>query len=166
MGADVNEYPDTRETALIEAVKYGHYQCVDELLKAGASVNKASTEGIKPLNIASLRGFATCVKLLMQAGVDVESGLFDAVKHGRTTCAKLLIDVGADENETQDNNMTALHVAVKKRHDNCVNLLIDSGADVNKVDKLGEISRMIAAKVGNVDCINKLIQSRLFVFTD
>ena len=42
-----------------------------ELIKAGADVNQANSDGVTPLYIAACNGHEGCVALLIQAGADV-----------------------------------------------------------------------------------------------
>ena len=53
---------------------------VMELIKAGADVNQAISEGFTPLYVAAQNGHESCVALLIQAGADVRK----ADKYGDT----------------------------------------------------------------------------------
>ena len=58
-------------TPLYVAAQEGHTHVVMELIKAGADVNQANSEGFTPLYIAACNGHEGCVALLIQAGADV-----------------------------------------------------------------------------------------------
>ena len=58
-------------TPLYFAAEKGHTHVVMELIKAGADVNQATSEGFTPLYIAAYRGHEGIVALLIQAGADV-----------------------------------------------------------------------------------------------
>ena len=51
-----------------------------ELIKAGADVNQATSNGVTPLYVAAQQGHESCVALLIQAGADVRK----ASKNGYT----------------------------------------------------------------------------------
>ena len=59
---------------------------------------------------------------------DVETALLLA---GSSHCVKLLLDAGADVNEPAVNGRTALMHAARDGNVNSVKLLIEAGADVN-----------------------------------
>ena len=76
-----------------------------ELLKVGTDPNVADYDGWTPLMYAAEGGCKKCVRLLIEAGADINyhdaytdpsSALQLAQKNGKKECAKLLIDAGAD----------------------------------------------------------------------
>ena len=58
-------------TPVFDAADKGHTHVVMELIKAGADVNQANSEGATPLYIAAQKGHEGIVVSLIQAGVDV-----------------------------------------------------------------------------------------------
>ena len=82
-----------------------HVQCVNELIKAGASVNVRDRDGFTALMLA--------------------------VKEDNVQCVKELIKAGADVNIWEFFGYTPLMLAVRKDHKQCVNELIKAGADAN-----------------------------------
>jgi ankyrin repeat protein len=58
-------------TPLFDAADKGHTHVVMELIKAGADVNQANSEGATPLYHAAQKGHEGIVVALIQAGVDV-----------------------------------------------------------------------------------------------
>ena len=65
---------------------------------------------------------------------DGTTALHCAAEAGSYICMKLLIEAGADVNVSNPRKCTALMTAAGSQHDKCVKLLIDSGADVNGID--------------------------------
>ena len=58
-------------TPVFDGADQGHTHVVMELIKAGADVNQATSEGSTPLYIAAEMGHNGCVAVLIQAGADV-----------------------------------------------------------------------------------------------
>ncbi len=76
-------------TALLYAVRDGCYDCVEELLSAGADINLPTPEGVTPLMLA--------------------------VDNDHTDIAKLLLDKGANPNLWDWLGRTALYIAVDRK---------------------------------------------------
>ena len=64
-------------TPVYLAAKKGHTHVVMELIKAGADVNQATSDGTTPLFLAAQNGHESCVALLIQAGADVRKARKD-----------------------------------------------------------------------------------------
>ena len=58
-------------TPVYSAAERGYTHVVMELIKAGADVNQATSEGFTPLYVAAQNGHEGIVALLIQAGADV-----------------------------------------------------------------------------------------------
>jgi cytohesin len=58
-------------TPLFDAADKGHTHVVMELIKAGADVNQANSEGATPLYHAAQKGHEGIVVALIQAGVQI-----------------------------------------------------------------------------------------------
>ena len=67
----VSGNPFHNVTPLYLAADQGHTHVVMELIKAGADLNQATSEGSTPLYIAAQNGHEGIVALLIQAGADV-----------------------------------------------------------------------------------------------
>ena len=57
-------------TPMYASAQEGHTHVVMELIKAGADLNQATSEGFTPLYIAAQNGHDGCVAVLIQAGAD------------------------------------------------------------------------------------------------
>ena len=64
-------------TPVFDAADKGHTHVVMELIKAGADVNQANSEGATPLYIAAQKGHEGIVASLIQAGADVRKACKD-----------------------------------------------------------------------------------------
>ena len=62
---------DPGDTTLINAAYYGHIECVNVWLQAGADVNTANNRNETPLIHAAKRGHTECAEVLIKAGTDV-----------------------------------------------------------------------------------------------
>jgi ankyrin repeat protein len=86
-------------------------------------------EGTTPLFIASWKGHVPIVKLLLDAGADVNipniydnTPLIVASEKGREEIVKMLLDRGADYTKKNKNNKTALDFAIRYRKKDVVNV--------------------------------------------
>ncbi|MGH9764818.1 MAG: ankyrin repeat domain-containing protein [Blastocatellia bacterium] len=59
------------EMALIEAVKSGDRESVEQIINNGADVNQGDEQGWTPLNFAAGKGNLPLVKLLVEKGADI-----------------------------------------------------------------------------------------------
>ena len=133
------------------ATCHGQHKCMEVLIETGAGVNATPIgESYNPLEAASQSGFNNCVKLLLQAGADVNmrghSALKEAATHGKVECCDLLIKAGADVNTADHLGYTPLMSAAKGIHTyvnhttaviECVRLLLRRNAQINRKNKNG-----------------------------
>ncbi|CAF1364637.1 unnamed protein product, partial [Adineta ricciae] len=134
-------------TPLIGATKYNHPECVKRLLAHHANPNHQNQSGISALMLAAEQGYFDCVKLLVQAGADLElapSGqlaltmnlcgqtpLFCAAKEGRIDIVKYLLDRGANPRVQNHYGVSALWIPAQKGMLQVVELLLNAGADTH-----------------------------------
>ena len=92
------------------------------------------------LMYASKNGHTTCVKLLLEAGADVNlkdrddsTALMYGATNGYDDCVELLLKAEADVNTKDRDDMTALALATSNGHAGCAKLLQEAGASVNSV---------------------------------
>ena len=125
-GALWNEPDSSGNTPLHYAAAYGWYECIKELIKAGANINANSSWKITPLNIAMLKNHFGLVKFLLnQPNIDVNC----KDEQGRTLISLavelnnddaleyityLLKDKNANPNIPDINNHTPLYYLVTK----------------------------------------------------
>ncbi|CAF1267411.1 unnamed protein product [Adineta steineri] len=134
-------------TPLIGATKYNHPDCVKHLLDNHANPNHQNQSGISALMLAAEQGYFECVKLLVQAGADLElapSGqlaltmnlcgqtpLFCAAKEGRIEIVKFLLDHDANPRVQNHYGVSALWIPAQKGMLPVVELLLNAGADTH-----------------------------------
>ena len=88
------------------AASGGHLDVVEELIRAGSTLDDVDKVGRSPLMWAVACGYVEIVKLLLQAGASVATqgkrhALHEACKRGFHELAQLLIDAGAPVNNPQ-----------------------------------------------------------------
>eukprot|EP00833_Pecoramyces_ruminatium_P007740 jgi/Orpsp1_1/1181772/evm.model.c7180000078530.1 len=145
---DINARDHTGGTALLHAIRGGHYETVKLLIDLGADVNLLDNYDCSPLLIAVNKGYTDIVKWLINNGVDVntmskieasynfryggESALIYAIKNGRINIVRYLLKAGADVNIQNAEGKTPLMLAKELRYKNIEGMLIDAGADIKQ----------------------------------
>ena len=112
---------------LCAAAKAGDAVRVKRAIEAGDSISSGRIGGVEkpPIIWAAMSGDVDCLRVLLDAGVEVDARA----------------DVGD----------TALMWAVAKANRGCMNLLLDAGADVNAKDFFGMTPAMWGARFGASD---------------
>ena len=130
--------PSTAEVA--DAVMRGDAAMVRTLLKQGADVNAAQTDGMTALHWAASRGDAELAAMLLAAGARVDvltrngnyTPLHLAARSGRAPVVKALLGAGADVKAvTTTGGASALHFAAADGDSATVAALLDKGAPVD-----------------------------------
>lgn len=110
-------------------------EAIDILLKKGAKPNvTSSSKGCTPLHVAVQFGHIQTVERLLKA-------------------KNLEIDA------TDQQGMTALHIAISRGYEDVCRYLIDSGASINISTKQGRTCLHLAANAGSTDIVDLVIQS-------
>jgi ankyrin repeat protein len=125
-------------------------------------VNAKDSRGATPLMYAAAFGNARQMKLLLEAGADVNAqNTFHATAliwaGGDAVKSRLLIEHGADINVRTQQGRTALMAAAKRNGNaDLVRLLLEKGADVKTP---GDTTLILAAQSGDVEIMRLLIDS-------
>ncbi|XP_064391858.1 uncharacterized protein LOC135339631 isoform X4 [Halichondria panicea] len=85
--------------------------------------------------------------------------LIEASKIGNVGVVQLALEGGADPNQTNENNVTALHMACGNGHDEVVRVLLAAKATVNTQSKSGESPLLAASFKGHLKCVELLIDA-------
>ncbi|KAL2068810.1 hypothetical protein VTL71DRAFT_15148 [Oculimacula yallundae] len=180
-GIDAPEWQDNDGQAPLHlSVIGGHPLTTQALLKGenwhGQNDQKAAmrrdiSKSSAVLTMATKANFTRIVKLLVDAGVDInwqdsagETSLHIAARFGHAECAQILLqgtpEQKADFNLTENTYAwTPLHIASVDGHLPIVELLIEAGADINKPDGSGWLAREHAALRGHLGIATKLAQA-------
>ncbi len=157
-------------TALYIATRDNNLAKVEELIAAGADVNKTRTDiGATPLYIGSEMSHTNIVEKLIAAGADVNKArtdngatpLYTACEMGHTNVVEKLIAYGADVKKARtDIGATPLYGASQNGHTKVLEKLIAYGADVNKArTDIGATPLYVASQNGHTNVVEKLIGS-------
>ena len=182
--ADEGRYIDW---LLSEAAREGALHVLRHALLRGADVDRKYRPSHEtPLILATHGGHVDCLRLLLEAGADVNKGgslgrpaLIHAVEYGESDCVELLLEAGAGVDETDDRDgKTALmygaegpsrtHTYLCQRKDwgdfsrgcyKCFRLLLEAGADIEKADEHGTTALTFAAGDGGRDYVQLLLDA-------
>lgn len=153
-------------TALMKAINKNDSAKVKELIRQGADVNELEANGDAPLVMAAYKGYNEIVRVLLEAGADVEAvdpsmkatALHAAAYAGRAEAAQLLVDFHIDINKQGPyNGYTALHDAIWQNNVEVVKVLLAAGADLTLLSNDGQ-SPLDFARSRNHKEIVKLIE--------
>jgi len=130
--------PDAAPETLLEAVKAAELKTVEKLISEGADIEATDGDGNTPLIIAAARGLEDIARVLLYAGVKIDSRnvyeeapLHVAAFFGHTDVMRILIKRGAAVEVQDVSGFTPLHNAAERGHLPAVRELLNSGANVN-----------------------------------
>ena len=162
-----------RDRTLIHAARNGHQQCVNKLLRAGASVNFMSNNGYTALWHAVHMEQFICMDQLIGAGADVnvvydgETLLMWSAGKGYDKIVTKLIEAGSDLNISAsdfflDSKVTLLMCATKGGHSDCALILLKAGANVN-IKNRSEKTALMYAAAQDCGCLKILTERGAYV---
>ncbi|KAI1435994.1 hypothetical protein GGR50DRAFT_702209 [Xylaria sp. CBS 124048] len=158
----------TLNASLYKATELGKAETVKLLLDFHANPNATGEEHGNALTAAAYNGNMSLVKMLLDAGADVNApkgyAIQIAAKHGHYIITKELLKRGADVNAMAKSQSfgagTALQGATETGHTEIVQLLLEAGADANGGS--GEFAPPIVAATrgANVKMLELLIKAK------
>jgi ankyrin repeat protein len=147
---------------MLWAVKRNHAAMLRWLLALGADPNAADENGHTALMAAAEYGAADCVRLLLDAGADIEASDFvdskaiDFATAGAV--ARLLVDAGADIDYINGQGYSALKYAAEEGDLQHVRDLLALGADPN-TSSFGETALFVATGFDHLAVIETLLDA-------
>jgi len=152
---------------LLDSLNEGDLHQAMALVKDGADVKAAQSNGTTALHLAVYNNDLDLVKALIKNGADVNtvnkygsSPMSEAATLGDYDIMKALLDAGADVNSANEYNQTALMIVVRSNNVDTAKLLIDRGADVNAVETWqGQNAVIFAAAQSQPEMLNLLLDA-------
>lgn len=171
-GIDAPEWQDKEGYAPLHLSVIGGHPLTTKALLQGenwqgvnesmAEMRRAVSKSSAVLAIATRSNFSHIVKMLVEAGVDInwqdktgETALHIAARFGFDECARVLLQ-GTDEQKAslelveQSFSWTPLHIAAVDGHLGVAQLLVDAGAEVDRMDSSGWTAKEHAALRGHL----------------
>lgn len=171
-GIDAPDWQDKEGNAPLHLSVIGGHPATTQALLQGENwrgpnddqkaIRRSVSKSSAVLAIAAKSNFKRIVKLLVDAGVDInwqdssgETALHIAARFGHSECAQILIegnDAQKADLELVEKNFhwTALHIAAVDGHLAVAKLLVEAGADVDKLDSSGWTAKEHAALRGHI----------------
>jgi ankyrin repeat protein len=143
---DLNAADDQGRTAVIRAALYGHAPVVARLAKAGAALDRLTTEDKhSAMLIAANEGNVEVIRALaaakadvdIRAGADAPTPLLVAINNGKVEAVRALLAAGANANAWTENDTTAIRRAAQTGNFAMTQALVAAGARVNEAHGSG-----------------------------
>ncbi|WP_419247185.1 ankyrin repeat domain-containing protein [Wolbachia endosymbiont of Rhagoletis indifferens] len=132
---------------LMRFTEYGDYYQVLQCLNDGVNINAQNNNNQTPLHIASLKGMANIVKLLLERGAKInirdnqgETVLHYASYYGYRAIVEILLKKGAKINTQGNLGKTALYYATFANNVGMIKFLLEAGAKANAKDDFDRTS--------------------------
>ena len=130
------------------------------------ALSRGANVGVDTLVYAINGGNINCLRLLLEAGADIDKAdcngrtpLNVSALCGQLDCLRLLLEAGAATDKVDWHGRVALHWAASRGRIGCVRLLLEAGADKNKGDTIGFTPLHDAADCGCLDCLQLLLEA-------
>jgi ankyrin repeat protein len=163
-------------TVLHWASTKGHVEIINELLKnnfkTAININLKTLQGATPLYCATQSDHSEAVRLLLEAGVDVNAGLnkitpaYKASEEGYFNTLKVLIQHDADLNISNEDGKTPAFIAAQNNRAEIIKLLVESKADLTKKTIEGFSPIHIAAQNNSKEVMQVLINPQYHLNVD
>lgn len=148
------------------AVESGDLTQIQSLIDSDTGCLELKNEhGLNPLNLASYLGKAEIVKLLLDAGADINAGDFEnsqplhnAAVSGNVDTLRVLLEHKGNIDARDDYQMTPLHFALNFRKPEAARFLVEQGADVNARNHHGGTPLIYASFSNDIELIGLLIK--------
>ena len=156
------------DSPVADAAERGDLGAVRALLRQGADVNTAQSDGMTALHWAASNNDLEVARTLLYAGATVRATtrlggytpLHLASRGGHAGVAEILLEAGADPDAYTATGVTAMHFAADADAGAVVEALAASGADVNARDGFSERTPLMFAAVrGAAAAVGALLEA-------
>ena len=166
----IDKQDNNGDTALILAIRVGHYDVVEALVARGANVNIANAKGERALSIAASLGRRRAVRLLCEhRNIDLNSAdhkgvtvVMRAAEYADQaydpSILNLLLGRNARTDLKDDHGCTVLLRAAKGGSDIAIEHLIAGGAEIHATDPEGRSAITLAVKYHNLYGLKYLLK--------
>ncbi len=152
---------------LLDVVRAGNRQAVQQMLRDKADVNQTSPDGTTALHWAVRADDVAMTEMLLSAGANVAvrsrtgvTALALAAANGNAAIVEALLKSGADPKTTSSEGETVLMTAARAGSAAVVKALLARGADVNAREGwLGQTALMWAAAANARDVVQALAEA-------
>ncbi|CAK9051210.1 unnamed protein product [Durusdinium trenchii] len=154
--------------ALLLACENNRVVEVEQLLQNPLDPNRGGTgpPHVWPMYSAAARGYLEVVRLLLEAGADVNAedqdgstALMIAAHNRHLEVVRVLLEAGADKNAARQDGATALFAAAFSGQLEVVRMLIEAAADKNAATAEGGTALMTAAFHGHFEVAQLLLDA-------
>ena len=173
---NVNKPDVMGRTPLAWAACRGDDRAIVTLLSHGAEVNTLDVQHSGVVGHAADRNYATCVRLLLEAGADPDIASAHGHKVGNPLnvatrnasnplVLKTLLDFGADVDSSGIDGMTGLIHAARRDNTSFATLLLEYGANINATSAAGQ-TPLTTAVAYNSHNVLRLLLDRWFEYSE
>lgn len=156
------------ESPVADAAQRGDADAVRMLLRDGADVNAAQSDGTSALHWAAVRAEVPIIEVLLYAGANTEATtrlggytpLHLAAREGHARALAALIAGGSDHTAMTATGVTALHYAAQSGSAEAVQVLAREGADLDTRTRADEQTPLMWATAANrLDAMRALLEA-------
>ena len=145
---------DGRSWPLWGAGTLGRAARIGMMLEEAFDMDDECEQGYTHIVIAAQWGFADYLRLLIEAGADVDAGVEEdgctpmhgAIEFGNAHCLRLLLEAGADMEKADFYGDTPMQSAARHGRADCVRLLLEAGADASARNADGRTALQLAER--------------------
>ena len=168
--------PDAeQDKKMISSARVGDELALELLLKCPRDPNVIDQRGFTPLHHSAMSGRLESVRLLLEAGAELEAGntsidatavhgmvaLHFAALRGHLDVVRVLVEAGAEKDQpAAGGGLTPIELAASQGHLDIVRFLVEAGAKIEPVTKHGLAPLHIATQKEHLDIVTFLLGSR------